>query len=155
MGLDMYLQGRAFIWNLNGKPETRDGFKLTDVTLELGYWRKHPDLHGYIVQTFAGGIDECQEIPLTAENLIDIIAAIEEKRLPHTTGFFFGASEPDDDAPSIEIFRKALAWLEGVPKLNPMENPESIGDGMTIQKVRLDVLPDLKESREILYHASW
>jgi hypothetical protein len=27
---------------------------------EVGYWRKHPDLHGYIVETFADGVDACQ-----------------------------------------------------------------------------------------------
>src|ERR1700683_3641911 len=27
-----------------------DGFRLRSKTVELGYWRKHPNLHGYICQ---------------------------------------------------------------------------------------------------------
>ena len=61
MGLDMYLKGNKFYWTNWREPEknlTEEGFKLTEKTLELGYWRKHPNLHGYIVKTFAEGVDE-------------------------------------------------------------------------------------------------
>lgn len=54
MGLDMYLEGKEHI---GGE------------TVELGYWRKHPDLHGYIVGTFADGKDICQEIPLAVQDM--------------------------------------------------------------------------------------
>ena len=57
MGLDMYLEGRKSRYD---KQETEDGFPLQTKVLELGYWRKHPNLHGYIVQEFADGVDECQ-----------------------------------------------------------------------------------------------
>jgi hypothetical protein len=56
MGLDMYLTGEKFLMTRNLE---EDGFRLRSKTLELGYWRKHPNLHGYIVQTFADGTDEC------------------------------------------------------------------------------------------------
>ena len=67
MGLDMYLTGEKFVM-ATGLQE--DGFPLRSKTLELGYWRKHPNLHGYIVQTFVGGKDECQEIYLGAPERI-------------------------------------------------------------------------------------
>lgn len=35
----------------------------------LAYWRKANWLHGFIVKSFAGGIDQCQEIVLTKENV--------------------------------------------------------------------------------------
>ena len=98
MGLDMYLNGDD------------DG----SVTA-LGYWRKHPDLHGFIVIAFAGGVDECQEIPLTKENLEMVLKATEQDKLPHTTGYFFGTSFPEDKPETIEIISAAIKWLNESP----------------------------------------
>ena len=98
MGLDMYLRG-----------------KTGDMNEELGYWRKHPNLHGFIVEQFANGIDECQSIPLTVDNMEDIIAAAKDDKLPHTTGFFFGQSYGDEGPEDVRIFESAIAWLEQNP----------------------------------------
>jgi hypothetical protein len=54
MGLDMYLKGEKLVMNTS-LDLREDGFRLSSKTLDLGYWRKHPNLHGYIVQTFADG----------------------------------------------------------------------------------------------------
>ena len=114
MGLDMYLTGKKFV--MDTRLDLReDGFRLCSKTLELGYWRKHPNLHGYIVQTFGDGKDECQNIHLGESYRIRaIIAAIKARELPDTTGFFFGVSDPSDQrmAEDIAIFEGALAWLE-------------------------------------------
>ena len=112
MGLDMYLEGRTFNWKMGGKVEKRDGFRVKGVMLELGYWRKHPDLHGYIVQKFANGEDRCQEIPLDEDALRNILAAVKADALPHTEGFFFGQSQSEDKKRSIEILEGAIKWLE-------------------------------------------
>jgi hypothetical protein len=110
MGLDMYLTGEKFLMTRNLE---EDGFRLRSKTIELGYWRKHPNLHGYIVQSFARGEDECQEIDLS-DHLGAIIAAIQARDLPHTTGFFFGASDKSQEQldQDIAIFERALAWVE-------------------------------------------
>jgi len=115
MGLDMFLCGRK---TPRSEPKrTEDGFEVTEVTIELGYWRKHPDLHGYIVQTFAGGVDECQKINLSTDDMRDIIHAINAGELPHTQGFFFGESEntPDERAADVATFERAIAWLDAAP----------------------------------------
>ena len=117
MGLDMYLTGRKFLrsdWETPANNRTEDGFEIETINLRLGYWRKHPDLHGYIVQTFANGVDECQEIDLTADHLQLVIDAIKADGLPHTEGFFFGRSENDEDEKkeAIAIFEAAIAWLK-------------------------------------------
>jgi hypothetical protein len=114
MGLDMYLQGRKFYWGFQGERETEDGYEVSRKTLDLGYWRKHPNLHGYVVETFGGGVDECQDIELDADDLRDIVRAVKEKDLPHTEGFFFGASDGSDDeiAYDLETLTKAIEWLE-------------------------------------------
>jgi hypothetical protein len=90
-----------------------DGFRLRSKTVELGYWRKHPNLHGYIVQIFAGGEDKCQEIDLS-DHIRTIIAAVKARDLPDTTGFFFGVSDPSQEQidQDIAIFERALAWVE-------------------------------------------
>lgn len=112
MGLDMYLKGQKYFWGLNGIRPKEDGFEVAEHVLQLGYWRKHPDLHGYIVQTFAEGKDECQDIELCSADLQKIIAAIHAKELPHTEGFFFGHSDETDTEPSLKILEGAIKWLE-------------------------------------------
>jgi len=114
MGLDMYLTGKKFVMNTSINLR-EDGFRLCSKTLELGYWRKHPNLHGYIVQTFAGGKDECQNIDLgVPDHIRTIIAGVKAQQLPHTTGFFFGGSDPSPERmeEDIAIFERAVAWLQ-------------------------------------------
>ncbi len=159
MGLDMYLEGRSYLWTNWDDPDKdlkRDGYRVSDVTLELGYWRKHPDLHGYIVQTFAGGKDECQDIPLTAENLIQIVEAIQNRTLPHTEGFFFGSSDGSEEKASVKILLGAIKWLEGVPNLPVLKNPTPLkGSGMVIAAVDVENVKQTSESRSVVYRASW
>lgn len=100
MGLDMFLEGR----------EITAGSKI-----KLGYWRKHPNLHGFIVENFAVGVDECQEIPLTKANLVAILEASEADKLPHTEGFFFGTSCFNDKEPTREILERAISWIKTDP----------------------------------------
>ena len=116
----MYLTGNKTFRPDFSKPEgeqleKEDGFELSSKTLKLGYWRKHPDLHGFIVQTFADGEDDCQEINLDTTEITEIIEAIKAKKLPKTSGFFFGESDGSEDLESIEIFEKALAWMNSAP----------------------------------------
>lgn len=136
MGLDMYLHGERYIGAFDrtgGKFERKPYPCLTAETHDLGYWRKHPNLHGYIVQEFAEGEDNCQRIDLSREDITKIIDAITGKSLPDTTGFFFGKSEGtrEERDEDVAIFRAALAWVDGEPK------------------------NDSGVSRSIYYQASW
>ena len=115
MGLDMYLMGEKFYWTNWKEPDknlSEDGFKVSTKTLEIGYWRKHPNLHGFIVNGFAAGVDECQRIDLSKEDLVVILEAVKKDNLPYTEGFFFGTSQPEDRDLSIEIIEKAMKWVE-------------------------------------------
>jgi hypothetical protein len=117
MGLDMYLTGNKYFHrfdqNLNRLPsEKEDGYEVKSHNLSLGYWRKHPNLHGYIVETFADGADECQEIELSAADIRQILQAITDNALPSTEGFFFGESDGTEKLEDIQIFADALKWLE-------------------------------------------
>lgn len=164
MGLDMYLEGKKYFWDNWQEPSanrTEDGFEVKEVTLRLGYWRKHPNLHGFIVNAFAGGKDDCQEIALSVENLQTIIDAVKEQSLPNTTGFFFGKSEGSEEerAEDIKILEGAIAWLQGGDK-EPVEIGETIamgGGGMTMMEIkpRKQKARGQSISRQVVYRASW
>lgn len=130
MGLDMYLEGRKGIssrWDNKDEQIKEDGFVVKAHVLDLGYWRKHPDLHGFIVQEFANGVDECQGIYLCEDDLQKIIETVEKDEIPTgVEGFFFGKSyapgESDEiysyeqqKANDLAIFDKALKWLKSAP----------------------------------------
>ena len=55
MGLDMYLGARR-----------ADGIE------QIGYWRKANAIHGWFVRECADGVDECQEITVTREQLAQL-----------------------------------------------------------------------------------
>lgn len=119
MGLDMYLKGRKYYTNFKKggigyvlQPRKKEeGFEVTSKQLDLGYWRKHPNLHGYIVDNFADGRDECQDIYLEKEHIQQIIDAVKADELPETEGFFFGKSKDADDQETIKQLKGALNWL--------------------------------------------
>ncbi len=111
MGLDMYLTGDKYF---HENPAIDEGYQVKSHRLRLGQWRKHPNLHGYIVENFAEGEDECQEIQLEDTDIRQILQAIKDNALPFTEGFFFGESDGSEKQEDIEIFTKALEWL-----LNP------------------------------------
>lgn len=96
---------------------------MKNIDVELGYWRKHPDLHGYIVRQFNDGDDDCREIELDVDAINQIMITIMAEQLPHTEGFFFGGSpskknesaqtEIDEQKEAdLKIFKAALEWVQ-------------------------------------------
>ena len=90
MGLDMYLYAEKYI-------SSSDAFKKDDpkkyqailetaemdnlpksdygnimVKSQVGYWRKANAIHGWFVRECANGVDECQEMYVSAEKLIEL-----------------------------------------------------------------------------------
>ena len=78
---------------------------------EIAYWRKANWFHGWFVNELAGGKDECQPIPVSKEDLEELLKRINKildetdknKReelamqlLPPTSGFFFGSYDLDE-----------------------------------------------------------
>ena len=111
MGLDMYAyvgtQGqREAFWEGAELDQDTKEFVNRQVTRprELAYWRKHPNLHGWMEQlwlsknTESGAVDSDfngVELELTWEDIDQLEQDIRQGALPHTTGFFFG--NPSDD----------------------------------------------------------
>lgn len=81
---------------------------------ELYYWRKHPNLHGWMEKLYnqngGTGMFNGVNLLLTPQDLDDFEQAVQNNALPHTTGFFFGATMGDEDnATFVQMARKAIA----------------------------------------------
>ena len=112
MGLDMYAY------------KTREAitapvdFKV-GVAEEIHYWRKHPDLHGWMEVLYRekDGLDgdfNVVNLALTSEDLDNLEKAIRGKGLPDTCGFFFGDSDGTEHDDDLDFVRKArLAIADG------------------------------------------
>ena len=107
MGLDMY----AF--STKAKPETDVDFstKNFDVS-ELHYWRKHPNLHGWMQNLYdmKGGTSpdfngDC--VTLDSEDLDNLEQDIKNGNLPDTSGFFFGNTQGDEDEDDLLFVKQA------------------------------------------------
>jgi hypothetical protein len=74
-----------------------DGIKFS----EFFYWRKHPNLHGWMEELYRekGGGNEfnCRGVVLTERDLDRLEEAIKDGELPHTAGFFFGESDESEE----------------------------------------------------------
>lgn len=105
MGLDQYAYARK------GEPqEITEEFTYTgadgvlyaeprtsieyEESKEIAYWRKHPNLQGWMEELYheKGGEEEfnCVDLELTLEDLDALEQSLDEADLPETTGFFFG-----------------------------------------------------------------
>ena len=99
MGLDQYATARRGEGTID-----EDGFTHYKDSIELAYWRKHPNLQGWmedlwIAKGAEGGDDfNCVDLALTLEDLDSLEKALDESALPETVGFFFGTDADDDYA---------------------------------------------------------
>ena len=78
---------------------------------ELHYWRKHPNLHGWMAGRYyeKGGTDDdfnVNTVELTPEDIDELERTILENRLPDTSGFFFGATTGEERDDDLEFIRK-------------------------------------------------
>ena len=107
MGLDMY----AF--STKAKPETEVDFSTKNFdTNELHYWRKHPNLHGWMQNLYdmKGGTSDSFNgdcVVLDSEDLDNLEYDIKNGNLPDTSGFFFGNSSGDEDNDDLDFVNKA------------------------------------------------
>lgn len=124
MGLDMY----AYVANKAGQQnEFYEGAEWDPAVgasvnpnvakpREIAYWRKHPNLHGWMRQLWErkgnNGEFNGDELELTWEDIDELERAVTHKQLPGTSGFFFGDGADDiyyDD--DLEFIKNARAEL--------------------------------------------
>jgi hypothetical protein len=125
MGLDMYAyvaakagQQNEFYEGAEFDETTREFVnKTTTKPREIAYWRKHPNLHGWMERLAEqknlkydsfNGI----EMELTAEDLDELERAVTHGQLPATGGFFFGNNADEHYRESdLEFVKNARAEL--------------------------------------------
>lgn len=129
MGLDMYLYAHKYVARKNYKEEISDtdyatNTEFTDIVsalkvesivdsewsgmlvdIPVGYWRKANQIHGWIVNNCANGIDECQRIYISRDKAEELVSNCKQvladnnlamDLLPPHGGFFFGTYDIDD-----------------------------------------------------------
>ena len=108
MGLDMYAYKTL-------EPVEAFGFKEPEDTEEIQYWRKHPNLHGWMEQLYRskGGTEKFNltTVRLDEADIDALEDAVRNDRLPQTEGFFFGTSRPEekeDDLKFVHAAREAM-----------------------------------------------
>jgi hypothetical protein len=156
MGLDMYLEAKKYFsqnnWS-NGESTPNSDYTAlmalapsglvgdvqfggASVGLTVAYWRKANAIHGWFVNTLAGGVDECQEIYVPRNALVDLLAACkvvmsvsvgeskqdlaDEVGLMPTEGFFFGGYELDEYYD--QDLKYTIEMIENILTIIPEDN---------------------------------
>jgi hypothetical protein len=117
----MYLYKRTYVQNWEHNPPEqqhqievkKNGVVRNDIkpnricyiTEQVAYWRKFNALHGWFVNECAGGLDECQNIYVEEDKLVELLETLKKvsdnftlakELLPPVQGFFFGGDEIDE-----------------------------------------------------------
>lgn len=110
MGLDMYA------YTLATAPSSPVDFETVNER-ELFYWRKHPNLHGWMEKLYRlkGGQKESfnsVNVVLKSADIDQLEEAVRKNRLPFTTGFFFGQSLRSDKKLDLKFIALARAAIK-------------------------------------------
>lgn len=91
-----------------GREFKKDFKDVSHIVEDVGYWRKANQIHNWFVENCGEGVDECQEIPVTRQDLETLLKICKEilkrkawksyarEHLPTQEGFFFGSTDYDD-----------------------------------------------------------
>ena len=122
MGLDMYLYKKHYVKNWDfmkdsekhsvvvtkgGLPTNIQPERVSEVTEQVGYWRKANAIHKWFVDNVQDGIDDCGEHYVGQESLQKLLAVVTRlletksvedaiRELPTQSGFLFGNTSYDD-----------------------------------------------------------
>lgn len=118
MGLDQYAYATSII------PDKPVDFEYPEERVEIHYWRKHPNLQGWMEQLyykrggsgqdtiFGKSFNSGCPVALTLEDLDNLENDLLNKQLPETTGFFFGTSSPGQLKDDLQFIQKARAAIQ-------------------------------------------
>jgi len=85
--------------------------------VDFAVWRKHPALQEWMEQLYhkKGGKEQvfnCVPVQLTLQDINALENAVRGNHLPHTTGFFFGEDQPEDELLDLEFIKQARDYIE-------------------------------------------
>lgn len=111
MGLDMYA------YRTKQPSQRLTDFEQPEDAQRIFYWRKHPNLHGWMEQRyFAKGGDadafNCVPVVLTPEDLDRLEIDVQRGELPYTVGFFFGESQPEEQLEDLAFIAAARREID-------------------------------------------
>ena len=121
MGLDMFAYAGVISNQNDFFVNDQEQVEANEPPREIAYWRKHPNLHGWMEQLWRNkndthGLNDITfngiELELTWEDLDALEMDIKNGQLPSTSGFFFGT--PADDyyrVQDLEFIRNARAEI--------------------------------------------
>jgi hypothetical protein len=186
MGLDMYLYKKTYVKNWGHmKPEelhevtikvngdTRSDIKperVSYITEEVGYWRKFNALHGWFVENYGSGEDNCQELYVGEEGLTELLKVLKEvdgilnkskkttKVLQDWNGKDYEVSTYDCEDEISEIFSPTEGFFFGSGEIDDYYKQE-VERSITLIS---DLLKENEESEkyglssgDFYYQASW
>ena len=116
MGLDMHMFSTTSDLDSPTDFQETNHFKRSQDDEEIFYWRKHPNLHGwmeYLYRVRGGKSDEFNLVPvkLELEDLEELEIDVKLGNLPETIGFFFGTSEGRGKDQDLEFIAKARSEI--------------------------------------------
>jgi hypothetical protein len=119
MGLDMFAYRTPV--KISKSVDFQDEIQ-GEVTTEIKYWRKHPNLHGWMEKLYyaKGGKRDnfnCAPVELIREDLDELARAIIDGELPETRGFFFGESDGSEYNEDLEFVKEAIQAIEDGDKV--------------------------------------
>ena len=96
MGLDMYLYKKHYVQNWEHQtPEERHNIsikkgdnvredirpeRIAYITEQVGCWRKFNALHNWLINECAGGEDNCKEIYVSSDTLIELLGTLKKAK---------------------------------------------------------------------------
>jgi hypothetical protein len=125
MGLDMFLTRKTYVGNKHREPaEMVDVIlpkesksvtfpiahiirkeRISEISEEIGYWRKANAIHKWFVENIQNGEDDCKEYQVSYEQIEKLLKLCKKvllfksnayKYLPTENGFFFGSTDYDN-----------------------------------------------------------
>ena len=123
MGLDQYaykIKKNLIADEIDIKLRNEEGELVVpeeELDTDFFYWRKHHDLQGWMENLYygRGGSREfnCVCIKLSEADLNNLEKAVQDAKLPHTKGFFFGSGNTkgyvEDDLRFIRMAKEAIS----------------------------------------------
>jgi len=94
MGLDMYMYRKLYVKNWDHmKPAEKHSFlikkggkkrtdikpeRISEITEQVGYWRKANQIHAWMVKHVQDGKDDCEEYPVSKEQMQSLLETCQE-----------------------------------------------------------------------------